>query len=98
MHRLLLAFGLWLALIGAAVAQGCGPQNPNCVVPTPPPGDNSDRAANTAWVNANGGGGTPALPSANIFVGSSSNVATARALSGDCTITNTGAITCSKSS
>jgi hypothetical protein len=40
----------------------------------------------------------PALASANIWVGNGSNAATAVALSGDCTIANTGAITCTKTS
>jgi hypothetical protein len=43
-----------------AIGQGCGQGNPNCVAPTPPPGDNSNRIANTAWVRANGGGGAVA--------------------------------------
>ena len=37
---------------GAALAQTCGAQNPNCVVPTAPPSDSSKRAANTAWTQA----------------------------------------------
>ena len=36
----------------------------------------------------------PTLNSANIFVGNSSNVATGVAMSGDCSLANTGAITC----
>ena len=39
----------------------------------------------------------PSLASANLWVGNVSNVATAVALSGDCTISNAGAITCTKS-
>jgi len=50
-----LGYALGLILTGAAVvwAQGggCGQGNPNCVVPTPPVTDNSNRAANTSWVN-----------------------------------------------
>jgi len=38
----------------------------------------------------------PSLTSGYLWVGNNSNVATAVALSGDCTITNTGAITCTK--
>lgn len=37
------------------------------------------------------------LPSGDIIVGNSSNVGQARALSGDCTLSNTGAITCTAS-
>jgi hypothetical protein len=40
-----------LALSGpAALAQGCGSGNPNCIVTTMPPGDNSNRAASDAFV------------------------------------------------
>ena len=42
--------------------------------------------------------GTPALTNTHVFVGNASNVATDVALSGDCTMANTGAITCTKSS
>lgn len=41
---------------------------------------------------------TSALASGDLFVGNSSNVAIARALSGDCSISNTGVITCTKTS
>jgi hypothetical protein len=46
-----------LAFSTGAAAQGCGQGNPNCVAPTPPMGDNSDRIATTAFVAAAGGGG-----------------------------------------
>jgi hypothetical protein len=42
-----LLFALWSSL---ALAQGCGPQNPNCIVPTPPLGTNNNQAASTAFV------------------------------------------------
>lgn len=42
------------------------------------------------------GGSGAALPNTQIFVGNVSNVATAVAMSRDCTIANTGAITCTK--
>lgn len=38
---------------GSAMAQGCGPTNPNCVVPTAPPGTSDNRAASTAFVRQN---------------------------------------------
>ncbi len=50
---------LWLLLLAISClpettfAQGCGPQNPNCIVPTAPLGDSSNRAASTAFVQAN---------------------------------------------
>ena len=56
MRKLLLAFLLTLFAFPAH-GQGCGQGNPNCVAPTPPASDNSNRIANTAWVRANGGGG-----------------------------------------
>ena len=42
------------ALLGAApaLAQGCGPTNPNCIVPTRQIGDNTNAAASTAFVQA----------------------------------------------
>lgn len=42
---------LLLSVLGAQ-AQGCGPQNPNCIVPTAPPGTNNNQAASTAFVQA----------------------------------------------
>lgn len=40
-----------------ALAQGCGPTNPNCIVPTRPMGDSTNAAASTAFVQASVGGG-----------------------------------------
>jgi len=37
--------------VSAALAQGCGPTNPNCVVPLRPLGDNTNAAASTAFVS-----------------------------------------------
>ena len=59
-------------------------------------------ANSTTYLTGNGTWSTlttaslPALPSADIWVGNVSNVASPVALSGDCTIANTGAITCTK--
>src|SRR5215467_8753849 len=51
----------------AAHAQGCEPSNPNCIVPMRPANDNTNAAASTAWVRANGGGGgTPGGVSGDI--------------------------------
>jgi len=55
---------LVLSLFGAdpAAAQGCGPQNPNCIVPTAPFGTSNNQAASTEFVNtATGGGGLGTL-------------------------------------
>lgn len=41
---------LWGFSPNAALAQGCGPQNPNCVVPTAPFGTSNNQAASTAFV------------------------------------------------
>jgi len=98
--RLLLACLILLASVTAAAAQGCGPQNPNCIAPTPPPGDNSNRIATTAFVQGaiggGGGGGMIPLAAGNIYVGNNSNVATGVTLTGDCTMSVVGAITCTK--
>lgn len=40
-----------------AAAQGCGPINPNCIVPTAPVGTNNNQAASTAFVQQNSGSG-----------------------------------------
>jgi len=62
-----------LALLGyaatpaaPAAAQGCGSNNPSCIVPMRPPGDNTDAAASTRWVLQNAGGGGGAIPSGTV--------------------------------
>jgi hypothetical protein len=50
MRRIVLAVLLACGLSSPVLAQGCGPQNPSCVVPTRPPGDNTSAAASTAFV------------------------------------------------
>lgn len=72
---LLALLGLLWLVPQAAHAQGCGPSNPNCIVPTAPIGTSDNRAASTAFVQQNGGFTT---------------------LSGDCTATSLGVITCTK--
>jgi hypothetical protein len=58
-RRFISALGLLCALTVAASA-GCGSDNPNCIVPTAPPGTNNNQAASTAFVqNVFTGGGTP---------------------------------------
>lgn len=51
-----LAFGA-----APATAQGCGPANPNCIVPTAPPGDSTNKAASTAFVQKNGAGASASV-------------------------------------
>jgi hypothetical protein len=74
----------------------------NYVAPTPPAGDNSNNIATTAFVQgaiggAGGGGGglLPALTTGFIWVGDPTNMATGVALTGDCTLSPAGVITCS---
>lgn len=50
MKWLLLALALLLS--SPALAQGCGPTNPNCIVPTRPLGDSTNAAASTAFVQS----------------------------------------------
>ncbi len=79
---------LALALLGApALAQG----NPTC--PTAPAGDSTNKCASTAFVSNQIASGLP-LTNQFVYVGNSSNIATGRAISGDCTITNLGVLTC----
>lgn len=49
MKRILLTIALCLAPF-AAWAQGCGDNNPNCIVPTAPVNTNNNQAASTAFV------------------------------------------------
>jgi hypothetical protein len=56
MIRTLTTLACLLALTLGAAAE-CGPTNPNCIVPTAPPGTSNNQAASTAFVqNAAGGG------------------------------------------
>jgi hypothetical protein len=48
-----------------AIAQGCGPSNPNCVVPTAPTGTYSDLAASTAYIGNMRSGNTNVLSTVN---------------------------------
>lgn len=59
----LLALVLSLFAAEPAVAQGCGPQNPNCIVPTAPVGTSNNQAASTEFVNTAIGGSPMAADS-----------------------------------
>jgi hypothetical protein len=59
-----LLFALWSSI---ALAQGCGPQNPNCIVPTAPPGTSNNQAASTAFVNGGGIAANVTTPPAATF-------------------------------
>lgn len=81
--RAFCATALLLLVVGGspASAQGCGPTNPNCIVPTAPVGTNNNQAASTAFVDA-----AVAASTSSFYTG----------LSGDCTATSLGVITCTK--
>jgi hypothetical protein len=49
MRKLLLALALLIGATLPAAAQGCGPSNPNCIVPTAPAGTCDNRAASTQY-------------------------------------------------
>lgn len=89
--KLFLALALVL-LAGPAVAQ-------NVQCPTRPNSDSTNACASTAFVQ-NVLAATPYLPNTltqnDLFVGNASNVAAGVAMSGDCTIVASGAITCTK--
>jgi len=89
MKKFLLALTFGLSLSGPALAQ-----NPTC--PTRPLGDSSNACASTAFVQNQFATPSLPLPNTQIYVGNVSGVATAVAMSNDCTIANTGAITCTK--
>lgn len=63
MKNILLALVFLIGSALPAAAQGCGPQNPNCIVPTAPVGTCDSRAASTAYACQAGSGlvapGTP---------------------------------------
>ncbi len=79
---------LALTLVGAAPAHA-----QNSICPDVAAGDSSNRCANTRFVASSIAGGLP-LTNQFVYVGNSSNIATGRAISGDCTITNLGVLTC----
>jgi hypothetical protein len=85
-----------LLFLGApCLADGTG--SPMALIaPTAPVGTNNNQIATTAFVQTAVGSGSLALASGQIFIGSAGNVATGQPVSGDCTITILGAITCTK--
>lgn len=87
MKKLLFVLPLLLSFISPAQAQ-------QVQCPTQAPGTNNNTCASTAFVQTAIGGSGSNLPSGQIFVGNGSNLAQARTMSGDCTLTNTGVITC----
>jgi len=73
------------------VVLATAPSLSNAVVGTQPAGDNSTKAASTAYVDS--AVSSKALTNTHIFVGNASNVAADVAMSGDATLANTGAVT-----
>jgi hypothetical protein len=63
---------------------------------TAPPGANDNRVASTAFVQNAVGGGSLALASGRIFIGSAGGLAAQQTMSGDCTISIAGAIVCTQ--
>lgn len=91
LKRLLILLGLLLPL--AVAHTPASAQNTTCA--TRPVGDSSNACASTKFVRDEIGTNLP-LPNGQIFVGNSSNDAQARTMSQDCTLTNAGVITCTK--
>lgn len=83
----LLAIGL-LVFGSPALAQ-------NIQCPTRPVTDSTNACASTAFVNNFAATNLP-LPNGQVYIGSAGNLATPRTISQDCTITNTGVLTCLK--
>lgn len=84
---------LWLLVASLVLATSAQAQNKLC--PTAPNGDASNKCASTQFVANAFGAGTP-LQNMFVFVGNASNIAVGVPISGDCTITNLGVLTCTK--
>lgn len=82
----LLAAGPALAENGPSIA---------FIAPLAPITDNSDRIASTQWVNNFFATGLP-LASGKIFIGSAGGLAAQQTMSGDCTLSAAGVITCTQ--
>jgi hypothetical protein len=98
MRRLALSVALLSALFAApALAQSPNLQSRKAMIaPTAAPGDNSNRIATTAFVQA-ATGGSLVLQSGRIFIGSAGNIAVGQPVTGDCTISISGVVTCTQS-
>jgi Pectate lyase superfamily protein len=58
LSAILIALAAFVFSSNSSRAQGCGQQNPNCIVPTAPAGTNNNQAASTAFVQKAVGGGS----------------------------------------
>ena len=88
---------LWLIL--ALLAEPALAEQPNgiaFIAPTPSVSANNGQIANTSWVNSVIASGMP-LASGKIWIGSDGNIATPQTMSGDCTVSVAGVLTCIKS-
>ena len=102
-HKYTFALGtaalLGLAVLGSMPVSVLPAMAQAVICSNRPTGDSTNSCANTRFVTAAVAGFLPtALTSGHLFVGNGSNIATDVALSGDCTLANTGAITCTKTS
>jgi hypothetical protein len=99
MLRRALWLSLALVLAGPAFGQpyAAGPSNQSnlaTVAPTAAPGDSTNRVATTSFVQqAVSGGGSLALLSGKMFIGSVGNIAVGQTPSGDLTVNNAGVFT-----
>jgi len=66
MKRLVFAALILAGLASPVLAQGCGPSNPSCIVPTAPPGTNNHQAASTAFVHTAVSPLSPGSPSGSL--------------------------------
>lgn len=89
LRRLLLSALLALAPVAASAQFAT-------IGPTPQATDNGDRLATTAWVNSFSTSAMP-LAQGKMWIGSVANIATAQTLSGDCTVSVAGVVTCTQS-
>lgn len=88
-------FKVLLLLLAGLLSTPALAQSPTC--PTRPNGNSTNACASTAFVqNAFGGGSLLTLPNGQILIGNASNKAAAAAVSGDCSLTNLGVLTCTK--
>jgi hypothetical protein len=85
--------GILLALAGALICAALPAAAQNKTCPTMPLGDATNACASTAFVQQSFASGLP-LPAGDVYVGNSSNLATAVPLTGDCAISISGVLTC----
>lgn len=85
-----------VAALLVAAAPGLAQAQIAIIAPDVPLGDSTDRIVNTRYLSTTLLQGIP-LAAGTIFIGSASNFATSRVMSGDCSISTTGILTCTQS-